>query len=311
MRALLALPLLLAMLAGCTQDERGDAVSTQAGTLRFPGTWDVETTPNDPNEVRGPLRVTWTGGRLAVESTTEPDLSRRTIVDGGTVYISNAGMGWIRYDLQEGLRNGRLSNRLLLWDLPDLAADRKLSAQRSAAENGELVRMDGRVTRAGLTLDVDLTLLVADGEVREARLASSRGRESPYTFTPSASAITWADRLPTQVRPEREVIELDAKAREGHVQVVGLVRAYQQSRAGMLPETLDPDTLALELGTSGRGWPASPYDGQPLRNAERSGHFHWVRCSPNDGLYVGWGWDGLLHSQQFGPRGCPAAAPKA
>jgi hypothetical protein len=295
--------LVLPLLAGCSGDPTGPRAGDHAvAALDFSVPLDVLTTPDEPNEVRGFLRVGWSGDAMAIESESEPDLARRTVVEDGKAYTSATGMGWVVQDLGPAL-GSRLSTRIVLWDLQALLQDPGL--HREVHEQGDAVNL----TLAGRTgpedrLEVEAWVLTRAGLIVEAWLDSPQGREGPYRFTPSGGPLAFPVEVPATAMPLRDVQEKDSRSYGTHGQVIGLVRDYASRRAGVLPDRLDPETLQVELLASGKAWPDGAYDGQPVRDSEASGHFSWTRCTLSDGLYVGYGWDGAVLSERFG-AGCP------
>jgi hypothetical protein len=295
--------LLAPALAGCGSPAAdGDAAPLE---VTFSGTFDVDTTPDEAGEARGTLRVAYAPGLLAIESATEPDLYHATVVTEQEAYVSQAQVGWVRYDLRDAMREDRLSNRLLVWDLPRLLASGDLEvAERNATgadapAGAQVTALAGRVERAGRAFDVELQVAVLAGQAVWMRLDSPQAREAPFTFRPSSATVPWTA-VPDVSYTPAETARLDAQAKDGHAVLAELVELYRDNHAGLLPERVDPETLRLELLRSGEEWPASPYDGTPMRHGGGSGHFDWKRCSISTGRYLGLGLDTPVHPVSFG-----------
>jgi hypothetical protein len=295
-----ALLLALLCLPGCTGPPPAPALPPG---LSFDGvTLQVTTHPDEANEPPGVLKIGWTGPAFAIESAHEPDLARRTVALPDQVDISFEGLGWTRHERGE-LAAGRLSNRLLLWDLPALLHETGLGLATRREGDLDNTTGEGHLVRDGVALDVKLWVHSRAGVPEEAWLASPQGRESPYRFSRSA-ALSFPVAAPSPIRPAEEADRMDVAAQQGHVQVIQLVQDYAAKRSGALPDSVDPDTLRLEVLASRKPWPTNPYDGQPLHSALASGQFVWVKCGANDGNLAGYGWDTILVSQSFG-AGCP------
>jgi hypothetical protein len=260
----------------------------------------VTTHPDEAGEVPGQLDVAWSGPAFLLVSAHEPDLARRTLSLPDQVDISYVGFGWTRHERSE-LAVGAMSNRLLLWDLPSLLEDSGLAVASHREGDVDNTTASGHLVRDGVGLDVQFWVRSRAGVPLDGWLASPQGRESPYRF----DAIAFTP-FPIAPSPRKEVDEVnrnDGEAQVGHSTLIQLVRDYAGKRSGALPDSIDPDTLRLELLASRKAWPTNPYDGQPFHASRSSGQFGWVKCNPNDGVYVGYGWDTLLVLQSFG-AGC-------
>jgi hypothetical protein len=291
-------------LAGCSgvdqQPDRGEGL---AAALDFSQPMDVATTPDEPNEFRGFLRVGWGAqGALAIESESEPDLARRTIAVGDDLFTTATGMGWVAQPLANAVEEGRVSNRLVLWDLRGLLSGGDLDVD--VVEEGDRLHITGRgMTGPGKELEVTLDLVALGTTIESAEVDSPQGREGPFHFRPATGPMAFAAAPPSVSRSLAEVRSLDGTAYEAHAQVIQLVQDYAAKRAGVLPDRVDPSTLNVELLASGGSWPKGAYDGQAVHDGVESGHFTWTRCGVADGLYLGYGWDGPVITQSFG-AGC-------
>lgn len=300
----LLLALLLLPLAGCGAPSAGVDAQRTAGLDFGHAVLDVATTAAEAEPLRGVLRVAWSADGFAIESAAEQDLARRTLVFPGEADTTNAGMGWVRHD--RGQVGPVLSNRLLLWDLRSLLEATALDVRVRREGTLENRTADGTLTLNGQPLEVHLWLLSDQGRILGAGVASPQGRESPFRFTPAGAPLGFPVAPPSPLRPEDEVEAKDTAAQAGHADLLQLIQSYANTRAGAVPDHVDPDTLRLELLASGKAWPTNPYDGAPQRDQVASGHFTWTKCGPLNGHYSGYGWDGALLTRSFG-SGCPAS----
>jgi len=287
-------------LAGCSDPEalaREPAAEAVAEGLVFSGVYDVGLRSVEPEEERGFIRVQWQGGLFAVDNEKEWDVPRHAIVDGDVVYTTRSGHAWVRWDLPDGVASGRLTNRLVLWDVPRMLAHESTGLE---LREGVLVA----TVRYPVGKDTLAAEVRVEGEGPDIRVESAQGRESPYTLHPGGEALRFPVQAPARVLPAAEVDQGDAAARTGHQAIADLVLGYCRTHGGLVPESVDPDTLRVERVTSGTSWPASPYDDQPMRDAPESGHFMWERTSPTQGVYEGRGWDGAVVKHFFGPTVC-------
>ncbi|HLF16703.1 MAG TPA: hypothetical protein VI796_04645 [Candidatus Thermoplasmatota archaeon] len=306
------LPPLVALLAvaasalsGCSSGGTGDDALDVVAGIDWSQALDVATTPSEPNELRGLVRVAWSDVGFAIESEREQDLAHRTIVTADAAYTTMGGMGWVRYGLDQIGGRGPLTNRLFLWDLRLLLHDPGVALTSEATTAGSTV-VHAVGTLEGHGLDVDLTVTVQGNLITDARLTSPQGREAPFAFHP-ASKLSFPVAVPSPVKPLAEVLDGDARATAAHLTLMGLVESYADNHGGLLPERLDPDTLRLELLTAGADWPDNAYTGDAMADRAGSGGFQWRRCALTDGLYTGHGWDAGLVTQGFGDA-CPSAS---
>lgn len=292
------LALVIVLLAGCgapssAPDEGLPAIAW--------GPMKVDTTATEPFELQGDIHVDWQDGAFGIDTEMEIDLPRYVQRDGDVFYTSERLVAWEETTAAKVAASRELSNRVLLWDLPRLM---------EAPFEGTVTEEDGRTVVRGATtiawfsqeVPVDVEVRVEDGRAVHAVVASPQGRESPFTFTAVSRELGFdvGDHEPS--KPAREAQTIDREARPGHDYIAGLIRDHH-ARRGSTPETVDPQSLALEHSLSGRPWPTSPVDGEPMRDALQSGHFKWSRCSPQDATFLGIGWDGTTTFVSFG-RGC-------
>jgi hypothetical protein len=134
----------------------------------------------------------------------------------------------------------------------------------------------------------------------QVRIATDLDPESPYTLVPSNATLPFALVAPSAWKTQDDVSRLDAQARDGHAAILGWTESYLKQN-GRLPTDLTKDSLVLQRGLA--PWPGNPYDGTDMRNQVASGHFQWLRCSDQDAVFHGFGWDGAPLSRTFG-TGC-------
>jgi hypothetical protein len=293
----LAALLLAVPLSGCSGADSGREAAL--GSLRFPATMRVATTPDDPFEAVGDLRVAWQGTVFAIASEGEGDLARRSVVDGALAYTTNQGIAWTRHPWPESL--GTVSARLLLWNVRALAEDPALAMTVEDTAEGRNLTFAGTLVRGVREYPVRLELGVRGDDVVWARLDAPAGRESPFTFRP-VEGFPFPAQAPAASRTPDEASTGERASHPSHVQILGWIQDYRQTR-GTLPPEPSPDALRLQLLASGKEWPRNAFDGQPIANRRASGHFEWTRCGDQDGDYRGLGHDGILVQQVFG-AGC-------
>jgi hypothetical protein len=258
----------------------------------------VTTVPLEPLEGRGVLVVAWQDGRMGVSTLHEGGMPPQAVVAGTTLYESQTGMAWTSWSLASYAQSTPRGFRYFAWDAPTLLAQARVTSSTATWFHATTSYTIGDRVQP-VTLDVNHTGVT----VVDIRIATPQDPESPYTLRPTRAAFPFPVALPAVSRPAAEVAALDGKARDGHGVILGLVAAYGKDHGGTLPDTLTPDSLRVEIVSSGAQWPTGPYDGQALHEAVASGHFHWVHCTLADGLYEGYGWDGAAVRFAFG-RGC-------
>jgi hypothetical protein len=283
-----------AALAGC--QGQGPAPASP-GALTWPA-MDVHTTAAEAFEETGLVRIAWGDTTFGIQSAKESDLARTTLVTATHAYTSY-GQRWTRDTLSAGVER---SNRLVLWDLRAVAASPGMHLDESRDQGSGLhaYHWTGTIDGAGTPLAADLRLTTANDAVVSARLASSAGRESPYTFNATTQALSFPLVEPSEWKDRSETSDKDSAAQEGHSTLVLLLQDYQQRHGGTLPQTVTRDSLATELLVRGASWPSNPYTGTGMASGDGPGAFSWTRCALSDGLFVGHRWDGETLSQPFG-----------
>lgn len=280
-------------LAGCAGDSPGPG-SAAVPELHFPP-MDLATVPLEPFEARGIMRVAWEGGLMGVQTQREAGMPRFAIRQGDTLFTTQAQMGWTQWALADHVAAHLRGYRYLAWNVPDLLARAtEVSDSGGHLEARSTFRVGARTATATLVVEHE------GGEVRRAVVTTPEDPESPYTFTPAPAGLDVPLRVPERARPVAEVQELDARAREGHVAILGWIQKHKD-QLGRLPQDVSDQGLAVQH--VGAPWPASPYDGAPMRSQVASGHFEWRYCSDRDASFSGFGWDGAPLNQSFG-RGC-------
>lgn len=277
---------------GCAGPDAGPAFAASWPTM------DVSTTATEPFELRGPIRVAWADGLFAIESATEPDLARRTLVAGEDIYTSNTAR-WIRDDLDRGLA---LGNRPVMWDLRAITESADMRVTNPSPGSWTFT---GTVSRGTYSYPVTLDVVVEGGRVASARLTSSEARESPITFSAIDATLGFPLAVPTAVLDRAVVSEKDEHVVDAHAFLLQLVRDYRNNHAGTLPERIHPDDLRLELLARGGSWPQNPYGDAPMSAGTGAGQFTWERCTLQDGVFEGMRWDGVSTRQPYG-AGCGA-----
>jgi len=175
------------LLSGCSSapDSSAQDGKAAAAALHWPAL-TVHTTAAEPLEASGPIQVTWAPGLFAIWATREADLGRKTVVQGATAYVTIADMGWTQFDVDAGIDANRLSNRLLLWDLPAVLAADGMAVKAVAAGTALNLTADGTIAR-GLTIHLEVGAV--GGTVVWARETAPGGRESPFTFVADGAAF--------------------------------------------------------------------------------------------------------------------------
>lgn len=288
--------LLVLLLAGC-----GAPPAPEGGLPGIAwGPMDVETTATEPFELRGSIRVDWQDGVFGIDTEMEADLPRFVQRDDDVFYTSDRRIGWEEVPAARLAGSRDLSNRVLLWDLPRLL---EAPFAGTVVTDGpvQVVRGNTTVHWFAQEVEVFVEVHVEDGRAVRAVVASPAGRESPFTFTAASEGLPFLGQHDPS-RPAGEVRALDPEARRGHDAILRLVRDHHANR-GSTPETVDPQSLAVERSLRGTEWPDSPYDGQPMRDTAKGGHFIWSRCTPQDATYIGLGWDRTVTFLTFG-QGC-------
>lgn len=298
-RAPWAVTLLLAtMLAGCAQGGGSGHASAVAPQLDF-APMSLQTVPLEPAEGRGVLTLAWDAGRMAVSAHNEGGMPPQAVRDGATLYTTQAGMGWTRWDAQAYADSSPRGFRYLVWDVPAL-----LHGASVKVESATRFTATASVTVQGRASAVDVAVNHTGPAIVDVQVRTALDPESPYTLRPLGHALPFAAAPPAVSRPSDEVARLDAAARDGHAHILGWITSYRD-QTGRLPQDVSADGLVVQR--LGQPWPTDPYDGQPMANKVASGDFQWLRCSDADGSFHGFGWDGAPLNQDFG-KGCKAPA---
>jgi hypothetical protein len=292
MRLWLALLCAVPALAGCA-GHSGPGPSA-VPTLHFPP-MDLATVPQEAFEARGILRVAWENGLMGVQARREEGMPLFAVRQGGSLFVTQAQMGWTQWALPDYVGARLRGYRYLAWDVPDL-----LAHATQVADSGGRLTATASFQVVGRTAQATITVEHEGAEVRKAVVATAEDPESPYTLTPAPAGLDFPLQVPSPSRAAAEVARLDGQAREGHASILGWIQKYKD-QLGRLPQDVSDQGLAVQH--VGSPWPASPYDGQPMRNQVASGHFQWRFCSDQDGSFSGFGWDGAPLGQSFG-RGC-------
>jgi hypothetical protein len=307
--AVMVLALSFAGCAGPTSGSGNTSASparTAAAALVWPS-MNVALTPTE-QEPPGTIQLTWSGADFAASAEHEKGLSREMVVRDGIAYTTDAGMGWTRYDLARDLAARQANPVWVLWDLRQLLASPSLTISQTSTGSASNFTATGTFPLAGTNYGIDLRVRAEAGVVTSARLASSQVAESPFTFTRASAAFPFSIEVPQVALDAAAVRSGNLAANAGHYQLIRLIQNYTKDHGGQLPDKIaadptDPQSVYLEHAASGAAWPDDAFGGGPMHDEKSSGNFSWTRCSPTDGQYQGWGWDGALRVQYFG-NGC-------
>ena len=297
----LAMAVVATLLAGCgAPPPDGNGPRSLVAALEWP-TLSAKTTPSEPHEVTGAIQVTWKDGLFAIAAETEPQLRHRMVVSGQDVYVNQVpGMGWTRFRLADAVQPN--NPRLVMWDLPRLVSDPE--AQINATVDGETlnatVTVQVETFRGPGTVRTEIGAV--GGRVVWARQETALDAEAPFTFRFDGKAFPFTPAVPQGAKTVVEVNAGIGPSQAGHRDVILLLKDYQKTHACQVPDEPSPESLRLELLTSQKEWPDNAYTGQPLTPGDRPGDFGWIKRGASDATYVGWGWDGALVSQTFGPN---------
>jgi hypothetical protein len=289
--------------AGAPHQDPADVAREVAG-LTFPVLL-VHTTPIEAEGTRNDIFVAWSASAFAIASGAEPDLARKNLVSDGQAYQTFSGMGWMKTDAAAGIGAGQVSNRLMLWDLRAIFTDTRLALTRAAAGADVQYKATGTLQAGSKTLHLDAVLVASQGRVTSATVASPEGRESPFSFQATDQPLGFDATVPPLWRERADVQARDAQAKDRHTTILQLVASYARTHAGTLPQDLTPESLRVELTAANQQWPVGAYDDAAMHEAATSGQFHWTRCTLQDGLYQGHGWDSDVLRYAFG-KGCTA-----
>lgn len=291
--------ILLASLSGCAGPPApppGDDLRAEVVGLRYPPLF-VKPTPGEPFEVPGNSSLQWSDGLFAVESR-DPyaGIPKYSVISGPTLYSTNFNMGW----RAEAYPSEHLSVVLAMWDLPKLASDPALNVKVERTGGVANYTLTGTVERALRESTVLLQIAARDGTVFWAHLLATDTPEAPFTFFPGPP-VGFPVQVPDRFLDYSTIRKNDEVADERHRHIAQLIRDYIDNHAGFVPESVDPQTLAVEVLASGKPWPKNVYTGEDMREEQSSGNFYWCSAS-RDGQYIGLGFDGLGMSRTFGSR---------
>jgi len=295
-RAAWALLLLLAAgLSGCAHGGAGGRGGAVPALDFVP--MSLETVPLEPAEGRGVIALAWDAGRMAVATHNEGGMPAQAVRDGATLYTTQAGMGWTRWDLDAYTVSSPRGFRYIVWDLPALLAHATVTSASPTRFTAT-----APVTVSGRASEVAIAVNHTGPAIADAQLRTPLDPESPFTLRPLGHALPFAAAVPSPARPADEVARLDGAARDGQARILGWIQSYKD-QTGRLPQDVSADGLVVQR--LGQPWPSDPYDGKPMANQVASGHFQWLRCSDADASFHGFGWDGAPLNQDYG-TGCRA-----
>lgn len=289
--AAMALVLLVVGVAGCSEEAPPPKV---APALSF-GTMTLETVPLEPWEARGVMQLQWTGQDFAVWTQGEGGMPQRAVRVGDTLYVSDTGMGWTAWDLQDYAAAEGRGFRYLAWDVVRLLQD----ATVTAVEDG-LVEAAARFEARGQGHETGLVIHHEAGVVRSVVITTTADLESPYTLTSTTMPLPFAAVRPAGAVSQADVVALQDESSYNHAKIIGWIDEYVAT-LGRTPTDVDADGLALQRLEE--SWPVNPFDDRPVEAKQASGHFAWRVCTPQDAQYTGYGLDGEILGKSYG-RGC-------
>jgi hypothetical protein len=256
----------------------------------------VQATTVLPAELAGTYHLAWREGRFGLMAEGIAGLPVHGVVEGSILSTSTLGQAWVRWPLADYQATHPLALRYTLWDLPRLL-DSAPDTARSGDTFTASLDLDGRDGA-----ETHLELRREAGRVVGGRVETSLDPGAPFTFTRE-------DPHPFPMVPEPSLeqdpmLDGDSQAMAGHQVLLDWIRQHHDA-VGAYPEAInaEPGLDTLFLQSFNRDWPTSPYDGQPMADAEREGHFRWEICSPEDATFTGLGWDGAVLVESFG-KGC-------
>lgn len=295
---------LVAILAGCTNPSATQDAEAKVlvDALRWTGSYGVDVASEEPDP--GFMRFAYQEGLFAIDNEKEHGLHPHIIVDESRVVTSNTGNHWTLWDKDQAIADGRLSPWVGIWDLRAVLTDEDTILRRG--ETPEEVDAEATLRLGSHEATVGYHAVASGERIEEVTISGQGVREGPHVVRPSDAGMRFSVQWPdaAAILDGAEATRSDEQALDGHVFVVGLVEQYCKTRAGQLPVSVDPETLRVELTTSGQSWPTSPYDGEPLEDGGGQGHFTWSRESTARGTYEGSGWDGPIRRDVFGPTRC-------
>ncbi len=291
-----ALPIVLCVLLGGCSDAGGGA-STRVPELDWQP-MALVTVPLEPWEARGTIQVAWSGDLMGVYTRGEGGMPAMAIRDGDALYTSQTGMGWTSWDLASYVEQQGRGFRYLAWDAPALLSDGRVSATPGQVHAGSSFQMHGKDIEAVVAVNHSGT------QVTQVVIDTPADPESPFTLTPLLKPFPFDVAIPLSKTPA-DIEHLNAQARDGHTSILAWIKDYR-AKFGSLPQDVSAQGLALQR--LNEPWPTNPYDSQPMRNEQASGHFAWNWCSAQDASFHGYGWDGAPLNEDFG-LACSASEP--
>ncbi|HVL48349.1 MAG TPA: hypothetical protein VM889_07325 [Candidatus Thermoplasmatota archaeon] len=302
----LAVLVLAPALAGCAEPTAPAAdvgLAALSKALAFEP-MRVRLTPGEPGETPPLIEIAWGATTFGARSSDGREFPPFAVREGRAIYASQTGERWVKHDAADGRARG-FAPQAFLWDLRYVLAMPGVSATRTERAGGLDVEGRGTLDATGAPMPFAFTLRVENGRITRATIDAPGARESPYTLTAATADVLTTP--PRESRAAADVERLDRASAEAHAFVVTLVEAHARNRAGLLPERVDRDALAIEVAASGRNWPDNPYTGAPLAAGRGPGDLRWTRCEPTVGHYAGTGWDGVLLTRAFGGKACAAS----
>lgn len=280
--------LLVPLLAGCSE-QAADTTSRAAGL-----DWvamDVATVPLEPWEARGQLRIQWTDDGFAFSAIGEGGMPSRAIRVGDLLYVTGSGMGWTRWSFDDYVAANGRGFRYVAMDVPALLEGQP-TEPRAGGFTVETSFEAGSRTYP-VTVEVD-----HDGPtIREVRVTTPADPESPYTLRPAQAPLPFPAAAPKAWMAPGDVAALEAEAVDTHAVLLGWIDAYVE-RFGRVPAEVTAQSLAVQR--LNQPWPASPFDGEPMQDVAKSGHFDWKVCDAQNAKYSGFGFDGQMIGKAYG-----------
>jgi hypothetical protein len=192
---------------------------------------------------------------------------------------------------------------MTLWNLKELVAHPELSITVRRAGGEANYTLTGTPLIAGTKIPLSLQLGARDGMVTYGRLTAPEIPETPFMFSVGGD-LSFPLAVPENVMNPVSAVAKEKVSTAQHSLLVQLINNYTRNHAGMVPPSVDAETLRLELLTAGKDWPVNPFDGEPLHSERKSGHFNWCTKGGNVGSYTSFGFDNVLGHRPFGAR-CP------
>lgn len=301
------LAVVVVALAGCSNPLGGgggtDDLHAEVMALEFP-VMLVRPTPAEAFEKPGDSVLKWEGEFFGILSR-DPAAGLRamTVINGDTAYSSDRGIGWFMEPYPGGTSKSPSTTHMILWNLKELVTypDLSIAVRRNGPEAN--YTLTGSPLIAGHQVPLTLQLGARDGTVTFGRLTAPDIPETPFMFSVGGT-LPFPLAVPENVLNTVAAVAKQKVSITQHSFLVQLIHNYTRNHAGMVPPSVDADTLRLELLTTGKSWPVNPFDGEPLRSELKSGHFNWCTKGANVGAYTSYGFDDVLGHMPFGAR-CP------